>query len=252
MIMVFAGTSDGREILYKLEQYGLQLLAATATEYGGSLISDSPNIKIYAKPLNDQQMKEVFLREEVHCIIDATHPYAINVSRNLIQVCEEMAIDYIRYERPTVMDKDVTIFDNYDHMISYLRRTEGNILLTIGSNHLAPFTDMLDKERLYARVLPTPKVIEKSLNLGIKLKNLIALQGPFSKAFNKVMLKDYHIKYLVTKDSGKEGGTREKIEAAKEMGVEVFAIHRPKITYPLIFNDITGLMGYLKKNQYFC
>ena len=63
--------------------------------------------------------------------------------------------------------------------------------------------------------------------LGFEGKNLIAMQGPFSKELNAAMLRQYDCRYLVTKDSGKAGGFEEKIQAATECGAIPVIIGRP-------------------------
>ena len=54
------------------------------------------------------------------------------------------------------------------------------------------------------------------------------MQGPFSKELNVALLKQYHIKTLVTKDTGGYGGFREKAEAAREAGCALLVVERPR------------------------
>lgn len=96
----------------------------------------------------------------------------------------------------------------------YLDQTQGNILLTTGSKELAGFTGMKDyQERLYARVLSLPNVMQACAELGFEGKHLIGMQGPFSRELNAAMLRQYDCKYLVTKDTGRAGGFQDKIDA---------------------------------------
>ena len=60
--------------------------------------------------------------------------------------------------------------------------------------------------------------------LGIRGRHLIGMTGPFSKQMNQAMLKDYQIRYLVTKDSGISSGFIEKMEAALELGVTLIVV----------------------------
>ena len=94
--------------------------------------------------------------------------------------------------------------------------TEGNVLLTTGSKELKVFTEIPSyRDRLYARVLSLPSVVETCSEYGFEGKHLIAMQGPFSREMNEAMLRQYQCSYLVTKDSGKAGGFEEKIQAAE-------------------------------------
>ena len=64
--------------------------------------------------------------------------------------------------------------------------------------------------------------------LGIPHKNILALQGPFTREMNKAMLTQYNVKWLVTKDGGKAGGFTDKADAAREKHVPLVLIRRPQ------------------------
>jgi len=134
-------------------------------------------------------------------------------------------------------------FKKYEEMVGYLMTKAGHILLTTGSNHLNIFTENLERERLYARILPLPSVIQKSIDLGLKPKNIIAMEGPFSTELNKALIIDYNIAYLVTKDSGEIGGVQEKMDAAKETGCELLVLERPFLNYGEVYNHIEDIVN---------
>lgn len=85
-------------------------------------------------------------------------------------------------------------------------------------------------------------MVKRCEDVGILPKNIVAMQGPFSKNMNKAMIEQYDIRYLITKQAGDTGGEREKIEAADEMGVEVVFLTRPNIDYPNCYSDIDKLV----------
>lgn len=64
-----------------------------------------------------------------------------------------------------------------------------------------------------------------------------------------MIFSEYKIKHMVTKDSGDVGGTREKIQAAQESGVEVILVERPRIEYGNEFNEIEELVDYINKGE---
>ena len=112
--------------------------------------------------------------------------------------------------------------------IEFLEGTEGNILLTTGSKELGKYTALSDAgERIYARVLSLPSVMETCKGYGFEGKHLIGMQGPFSMELNAAMLRQFDCKYLVTKDTGKAGGFQEKIDAALSCGTVPVIIGRP-------------------------
>ena len=104
----------------------------------------------------------------------------------------------------------------------------GNILLTTGSKELHHFAVPGLAERCYPRVLPMLDSLERCLTLGFPPKNIICMQGPFSKELNVALLRQYRIKTLVTKDTGGYGGFRAKAEAAHEAGCALLVVERPR------------------------
>ncbi len=225
-VLVFAGTTEGKEISRYLADNGIWVTACVATEYGNMVMPHNDRIVVKTGRLEVDQMAEIM--QDCAFVIDATHPYACVVTNNIKAACAEMNTEYIRLIRPSIKAEKVITVRNTNKAASYLNTVEGNALLTTGSKELEVFTTVKDFEkRLFARVLPTPSVVEKCTNLGFKGSNLICMQGPFSHELNAAMLKHISARYIVTKDSGDAGGFDEKISAANEVGVTVILISRP-------------------------
>ena len=246
MIAVFSGTSEGQTIVNELISRGYKVCCFNATKYGGTLYEKHDNLVVLDHMMAKEEIASKLVYYNINTIIDATHPYAKIISRNLIEISKEMKFTYLRFER-SLGNFCEALYDSYNDIISELEKKEGNILLTIGSNNLELFTSVLSLERLYSRVLPTEKVIKKCFELGLSPKTIIGVQGPFSKLMNYAMMKEYDIKYLVTKDSGEAGGFDEKIEAASELNIQVLILKRPDIGYPNSYNTITDLLKKIEE-----
>lgn len=246
MIMILSGTKDGRDIVKCFSEKGYPLIVTTATSYGGSLIEKKDTCTIIPNKLNRQQMETLIVERKVKILIDATHPYAVEVSENAMKACENTNINYMRYQREESKlegyEKLYQYFSTYEETVKYLTEINGNILLTTGSKTLEIFVNNLEKSRLFPRVLPVSDVIKKCEALGIKPSNIIAMQGPFSVEMNMEIIKKYNINVLVSKESGNIGGTVQKLEAASRMKVPVLLIGRPKIDYKNIFRNISYLI----------
>ena len=227
-VIVFAGTTEGYEISRFLSENQLPVLACVATEYGSKSLQENSCLHVQAGRLDEQQMRDLFFREKPELVLDATHPYAAEVTQNIRKACEETGVSYTRILRTGSEQQNAVYVRDAKEAAEYLKGTEGNVLLTTGSKELAVFTSVSDyNKRLFARVLSLPSVIESCQALGFEGRNLIAMQGPFSKELNQAMLEQYQCKYLVTKDSGKAGGFLEKIQAAEALGVTAVIIGRP-------------------------
>ena len=227
--IVFAGTTEGYALCEFLAENRVSVYACAATEYGGSLLQENEFLHVSAGRLKTEDMEELFRKENPEIVLDATHPYAAEVTKNIRTACESAGVLYQRILRPEGEKNSEAIYvESTEEAAAFLSGTEGNIFLTTGSKELAKFTGIPDyKERLFARVLSIPSVIRSCAELGIEGKYLIGMQGPFSAEINEAMLRQFQCSYLVTKDTGLAGGFPEKMEACQRCGVTPVIIGRP-------------------------
>ena len=227
--IVFAGTTEGYALCEFLAENRVSVYACAATEYGGSLLQENEFLHVSAGRLKTEDMEELFRKENPEIVLDATHPYAAEVTKNIRTACESAGVLYQRILRPEGEKNSEAIYvESTEEAAAFLSGTEGNIFLTTGSKELAKFTGIPDyKERLFARVLSIPSVIRSCAELGIEGKHLIGMQGPFSAEINEAMLRQFQCSYLVTKDTGFAGGFPEKMEACQRCGVTPVIIGRP-------------------------
>lgn len=228
-ICLFAGTTEGRNIAEALSQTGLVITACVATDYGEVLLDKIESLTIHNGRMDRDEMRGFFEKEGFSIIIDATHPYAEAVTENIKAAAESCGVEYLRVLRDDedVFCRSAVYTDSTEEAAAYLSDKEGNVLLTTGVKEL-PYFSGLGWDRVWARVLPMITSLEACEKLGITTSHIIAMQGPFSKNANAVLLTDMGAKYMVTKRSGRAGGYREKLEAAAECGVIPVIIGRPE------------------------
>lgn len=235
-IFLFAGTTEGREIAEALAaDDSLPARVYTATEYGSTLIPEAENLIHVSGRLDAQQMAREFESYAAPdaVVIDATHPYAAEVTKNIRCAAGWAGLRCIRVRRPEELPDLLagcswTAVADSREAAGFLRETEGGIFLTTGSRDLADYTVIPGyRERLYARVLPLPEVVRRCMELGITGRHLICMQGPFSEEMNEVMFRDTGVRYVITKESGKKGGFDEKTAAARKLGCHLVILRRP-------------------------
>lgn len=225
--VIFSGTSEGKALCQQLAQAGLQAEVCVATEYGKEVMPELPGITVHTGRMTTEQMTEFLHGAEI--VIDATHPYAVEVSKNIRAACVQVSCRYIRLLRPKTQAEGTVHVPSAEAAAQYLSQTEGNVLLTVGSKELSCFTAVPEyQERLWPRVLPATKSLEICQQLGFPAAHLILMQGPFSTEMNIALLHASGAKWLVTKDTGAAGGLPEKLEAAKQCGCRVLLIDRPQ------------------------
>ena len=231
-ILIFSGTTEGRELAEWLDSQGVMVHVRVATEYGAVVMEPSANIDVRVGSCGGAEgIAGVIDELSIGIVVDATHPYALNITRHIREACERTGAEYIRLKRPdSEGDTDgVVRFDTLEDAVEYLKGTEGRILASTGSNELSLYTRIPDyTERVVARVLSTVESVQKCAALGFEGRNLICAQGPFSEEMNVAMLKQVDARFMVTKDSGDAGGFVEKVRAARRAGATLVVINRPE------------------------
>ena len=226
-VLIFAGTTEGRTLSEYLSENRIEHTVCVATEYGEEVLSASPYMTIHQGRMGVSEMEKLMQTGSFAAVVDATHPYAVEVTANIREASQEAKLPYLRLKRclDTETEGSVFYFHSNEECAEALEKTEGNILLTTGSKELATYCSRpLVKDRLYVRILPGMESISICTELGIKGKQMIAMQGPFSTEMNEAILHQYEIACMVTKKSGRQGGYPEKLEAAERAGIPVYVI----------------------------
>jgi precorrin-6A/cobalt-precorrin-6A reductase len=244
MIWVVGGTSNATEICERLVAAGLSVVVSVTTDFGRQL-SEFSDIEVVQGKLSLEGMEQLIQNYRVRVVVDASHPFAAEVSSNAMLTAEKTGVPYLRFERANIRFEDATYVDSYEEAVAYLADKQGNILLTTGSKFVAKFIP-LRLERLFARVLSTSDSVALCEQAGLNPVNVIAMCGVGSVALNLALLKEFEIRFLITKESGAEGGLPEKLEAANQAGAELIIIQRPAINYPEMYSDYDLLMDRIK------
>lgn len=248
MILVIAGTQDGREIAELLAKRGHAVTASVVSDYGRSLFKNS-SIKVNNQPLKKDALIEYIHINDIKMLIDATHPYAAHISATAINVAKELGLSYLRYERaesPLPDYEHLYIVPDYETAAAKAAELGHNIFLTTGSRQLKLLCQQpaVQNCTLTARVLPEESVIRECGELGFSPANLIAIQGPFSHELNKELFLKYKADVIISKNSGQIGGTDTKLTAAMELGLSVVIIDRPRLDYPLLADNYDAVADF--------
>ncbi|MEY8000242.1 cobalt-precorrin-6A reductase [Clostridium sp. Mt-5] len=251
MIGLILGTSEGKKILSLLNEFTEDIFISTATEYGASLLRNYKYNYMNSKPLDFEKLVDELKKRNIKVLVDASHPYAVEVTRNAIKACNKLNIEYIRYERPSCIEefKDefkVIEVEDYNELKLKLKDIKGTILNTTGSKSVDKILALKLENRIVYRVLPTLKVLKELYDRNIELGDIIALKGPVGYELNCGFIKEYKAQAMLLKDSGIEGGTFEKIRACLDCGIYAFIIERKKINYQHVFHNVNEMVKYIR------
>ena len=284
-ILIFSGTTEGRKLSELLCENKISHIVSVATEYGRQVCNENPYARIINGRMDLETMKKYLTEENIDIVIDATHPYAQEVTENIKNAVKSMDnahIKYMRYARDIQNSRLLKNMNNIDsdsygninhkddrekdtnyngYIVRYFSSSEecaealkdragdikGNILLTTGSKELSVFCADEDiRKRLIARVLPGAESIALCEENGLSGRQIIAMQGPFSIDMNTAIIRQYDISCMVTKQSGANGGFEEKLMAAKNEGIPVYVIGCPVNEVGNTLEEILSEIGISK------
>ncbi|GAW91522.1 precorrin-6A reductase [Calderihabitans maritimus] len=253
MILLLAGTRDSRQVLEQLCVNGYPVWVSVTTPYAAQLAFTSGAKHVFIGEFSEASLIEFIKEKNIQVVVDATHPFAATISTVAQQACARTEIPYLRYQRSVISLPSHPLIHRVQNIEEAARKAGvlgETIFLTIGSNHLEDFLKQpsVAGKNIIARVLPEEGVIQKCRSLGLAPRQIVAAQGPFSREFNRTMFSHYGAEVVVTKNSGKHGGTEEKIEAALNLGLPIVVIE-PPFKGGLEINNFEDLCQVLRRRE---
>ena len=257
-VIIFGGTTEGRKLAETLEEAEIFCVYCVATEYGKEPVKESSYIKIHSGRLDAEGMVNLFEQEKPDVIVDATHPFAEIVKKEIENsLFKYQNVPFFRLARDEeqIDYSNCTFFDSVEECAKALKSSTGNIFLTTGSKELPVFCeDEGLRDRIIARIIPNDESLDICKQQGLKGNQIIAMQGPFSKGMNVACLKEFNASICVLKESGKSSGEANRIEAANACGIKSYVIRRPKETanarsFFQVVEEIYKLFGITKSPE---
>ena len=228
-VILFGGTTEGRVLAEFLSEHDISSVVCVATEYASTLLHLKPCVNVMTGRLDESAIEQLIKLEGAKLVVDATHPYADIVTKNVKEACDAEGCRFLRIKREPVNREGLLYFNSLEDSVRWLAQTTGVIFSSIGTKGAKELTQLPDyKERVILRILPYPKGITDMTELGYPMKHLYCMQGPFSQQFNEAQFRETGAKILLTKEAGAAGGFAEKADAALALGMQVAVIRRPE------------------------
>jgi len=246
MILLFGGTSDAAPIAQVLANEGKSILVCTATNEPMN-IGKSKHISRHCGRLTAEEMVDLINAKSVELIIDTTHPYAVDVSKQIQLAAEKSGQKVLTYYRPASILKSEKLHIVKDHITAakLAFSFKKPVLLTTGANNLHPYCQEAKRTtiQMTARVLNREESLQNCYNAGLKQTQIIAEKGPFSVKENRAHIQIANAGVMVIKDSGTRGGIESRLEAAKLEKCEIVMIERPTPVGDNIYTDYQSLIN---------
>jgi cobalt-factor III methyltransferase len=249
-VWVFSGTGDGNALAVELSRRGHRLIVSTATDHGAELAAVAlPGVEVRSGRQGVAARRSQLQQSRALAIIDATHPFAIEISNQLTQLAGELGIPYIRYERPRAALPSFALQAADMPAAARIAIEAGHrIFLATGIKDLATFVRQPDSEHRewFLRITPDTASLELAVREGIPRSHICAMQGPFSTEFNNALWSAWQVDCVVTKESGEAGGFYSKAAAAERLGIPFIVVKRPQLSYPAAASDFNTVADLLE------
>jgi precorrin-6A/cobalt-precorrin-6A reductase len=179
--------------------------------------------------------------EQIDLLIDATHPFAAQISRNAAGAANQVGIPRLMLIRPEWVrsseDNWIEV-ESVEAAVAAIPASAERIFVTIGRQQLAPFASLTAKWCLMRSIDPPDR------SILLPPGKLLLDRGPFSLEQERELFREYQIQAIVSKNSGGEA-TYAKIIAARELGLPVIMIQRPIVPAGEIVTDVAGAIEWL-------
>ncbi|KLU60039.1 cobalt-precorrin-6x reductase [Peptococcaceae bacterium CEB3] len=255
MIVLLGETAAAREINRQLKAEGAAVIRMANEQPLDRVLSES------GERLAEGNLFGRSADEACTAVVDASHPSCQTEFLPLRRWCEREDIPYVRLERPETSFREnplihaVTGWEEAMAKLTELIRLKGeagnrsvSVFVTTGSHQLetllqAPFAP---RARFVVRVLPEGRLVQKCQNIGVAARDIVAMQGPFSKELNRALFKAYGTDILLMRDSGSAGGADTKLSAALALKLEVVLLKRKAPLPGLTVYSERELMAWLQ------
>ena len=178
-------------------------------------------------------------------VIDATHPFAAQMSRNAVEACATADISLVALTREAWVAQSGDRWTNVpsiDAAAAMLDQYSRRILLAIGRMHLDSFSG--NPQHFYMLRL----VDQPAVQLPFPSYDIIVARGPFSYVDDLALLRENQIDLVVSKNSGGTGA-RAKIDAARTLGIEVLMIDRPNLPARTEVHSVDEVMDWITSHD---
>jgi precorrin-6A/cobalt-precorrin-6A reductase len=188
-------------------------------------------------------LAEYLRHEKITHVIDATHPFAGQMSRNAVDACAKTNTPLIAYLREPWVEGPG---DKWQHVATLVDAAAAlpdhpvRIFLAIGRKHLAPFAAQ-PRHFYLLRLVDTP------VALPLPEAEIVLARGPFTIEGDLALLLDHRITHIVARNAGGEGA-KAKLDAARMLGLPVIMIDPPSLPERRTAQNVGEIMRWLTQS----
>lgn len=241
-VLILGGIGDATELVTRTAEIpGVEVITSLAGRTRQSVVA-SENTRIGGFG-GVAGLIEYLRKQQIDVLIDATHPFAAQISGNAAAAAATVGIPHLMLIRPawerTASDRWIEV-NSHAAAATVLPEIAQRIFLTIGRQELVAFAHLQDLWFLM-RMIDPPQP-----DAAVPPGKLLLERGPFSLAEERSLLSQHEIGAIVSKNSGGDA-TYAKIIAARELAIPVVMIQRPIVASGDIVADVESALAWLKR-----
>ena len=221
-VLVLGGTLDASRLAQALVQAGVDGIFSYAGRTQAPVAQPLPT---RVGGFGGVAGLQAFLQtERITHVVDATHPFAAQMSSNAVQACAEAGVPLLALERPAWQAQAGDVWQHVPDIaaaVQALPAEPARVFLAIGRQHVAPFLACAQHWYLL-------RLVDSVLDVPAERGHVVLDRGPFTLAGDRGLLQAHGITHVVSKNSG-GAGAQAKLTAARERGLPVILIDRPFI-----------------------
>ena len=228
MILVFGGTTEGRKAVEVLEEGGSPYFYSTKTGEQDLTLHHGQRID---GALDTDAMLTFCREHNIRLMVDAAHPFAVQLHQTIAEVSDALKIPAIRYER-IFPERDASLvwIDSYDQVPHDIK----TLLATTGVQSISKLKPLeAAGVKVYYRILNRESSIALAQKQGATMEQLCYFEDPKNVPVEADA--------ILLKESGLSGGFQEKVDAAKAKGMRILVLKRPET--PAAFRTVNGPYG---------
>jgi cobalt-precorrin-5B (C1)-methyltransferase len=241
-ILIFGGTTEGRRAVAVCESGGKPFFYSTKTR--GQGIDSTGAVRLNGAMDGEQIL--AFCRENgIRLIVDAAHPFAEELRRNILRASRELEIPVVRYERRyPARDPRFLWFDTFDKAVQYLRKNRIDRLMALtGVGSIERLKSYWIDHDCRFRILNRPDSLEIAGASGFPEDHLFFYRPETTlaeaMADDEALFRALHPGAILTKESGDSGGFSEKALIAIRLNIPLLVVCRPGIdpSFIVVYGD---------------
>ena len=240
MILVFGGTTEGRHAAKVLDESGATYFYSTRGELQDIQLAHGIRL---TGGMDVAEMESFCHGHDIRLLVDAAHPFAEALHRNVVELASLIGVPVIRYDRIyPPRDIDLVWCRDYDDAVHQLNEQGITRLLALtGANTIVKLKPYWQEHECWFRILNRTVSQQSAQRAGFPANHLVY----YEQDDTATLLEQLQPQAIITKESGTSGGFAEKTGAARQAGVKVFVVKRPE--YPslpdVVIEHVNGPYG---------